>query len=173
MFDLGLGVGVLFRHIGAGQVRKRQHGRNPGKAAQTFQKRGQILGGKTQTVHAGFTLDGHAQGAVRRTAGRRFFNILKVRQQGGQVQGHGGLPVFRADGPQQRHDSLTQPGLAQGRAFAHRAHGEAPGPGLIQGAGHGQQTVTVGVGFDDRHDGGGIAQTGEIAPQGGEINMAT
>ena len=86
--------------------------------------------------------------------------------------GGGGLPVLAADGAHQRHNGLAQPGLTQSHAFAYGAHGEAPGPGPVQGAGHGQQAVAVGVGLDDRHDGTGFAQTREVAPQSGEINVA-
>ena len=171
LFQLAAGEIFLFRHVGTGEVRDGQGGLEAGAGAQAFQQGRDVFRAEAQAAHARIQLDGHAPGIGGAAQGGGLFQGLETGDEGRQAAGAGLLPVFIVLAAQQGQDGLGQAVLAQADALCHGAHGKMAGAGGVQGVGHFGHAVTVGIGFDDRHESVGPAHAAEVADKGSQADM--
>ena len=105
---------------------------------------------------------------------RRFFHVAEARKRGHRE----GEAVIEKEGKLARphapedEDGLPDAEAAQGDPFLDEGDPEGIGVG-VEAAGHGQESVAVGVGLEDRHDPGGghvFLHGEEIGAQPGEAD---
>gem|GEM_PF-10031 len=148
-------VGVLFRGIGSGQVRKAQHRPQPRQGTQAFDHLGRFFGNKTQAGHAGIPFHGDAQRTLGVAVCGGQFQAVLIMHQGNNVRcrcpGHF---LRRGSAEQGEAESAAVCGIAepfrtQEQRLGYGAHGEKSRSALSQSLGDRQKTVAVGVGLDD------------------------
>ena len=136
--------------VGAGKVGQQADlERRRSQAPQALERRGEVARREAEAVHAGVDLDPQHE-AVR--AGRLLQQLDLQRIVHHQIEAVARRlqQLLGGENPLEQHDRLCDSGGAQRQALLETRHGESVRLGEGERGRH--QPVTVGVGFDHRHD---------------------